>query len=90
MNDFYLIIVRPKAEFVAFRFCGCGHSNRNHQLEGQTGQGNWNTQAWYISKNEAHIDEEKLVGDSEEAKSIISSLKSGLSHLDDSNIFVMG
>ena len=71
-GEFYRIVVRPKDQFVTFRNQDIGDKGGIERLAGQRADGTWDTQAWLISKGIAHVEGGKLVGDSADARKIIS------------------
>lgn len=75
-GDYYRIEVRPKAEFVTFRNQDVGKPGGLERLAGKRSSGSWATQAWLVSKDDAHRDGDKLVADSQDAKNLLSKLGS--------------
>jgi hypothetical protein len=73
---FFHIQVRPAREFVTFRVQDVGSPGGIERLAGQRANGSWDTQKWLIGKTEAHIENEKLVADSAEARKVLASLGS--------------
>ncbi|HOO58889.1 MAG TPA: hypothetical protein PK273_06290, partial [Anaerolineaceae bacterium] len=51
------------------------------RVAGKRSSGSWDTVAWLVSKKDAHIEGETLVGDSEDAKQLIESLGSKPKHV---------
>ena len=64
-GEYYRIIVRPKGEFTTFR----------NQDVGKPG-GSWATHAWLISKEDAHMEGDELVPDSDDARELLATLGS--------------
>src|SRR5262245_61200496 len=54
-GEFFRIQVRPKAEFVTFRTQDVGDPGHIERLAGKRQSGSWDTQAWLVSKNDAHL-----------------------------------
>lgn len=75
-GDFYHVEVRPKSEFETFRTQDVGKRGGIERVAGKRSSGSWSTQKWLISKKDAHIDSGKLIGDSEDAKSVLRRLGS--------------
>lgn len=73
-GEYYRIEVRPKSEFVMFRYDDVGQPGHIQRLAGKKESGNWATHAWLISKEDAHLKDEKLVPDTKDAKEIIEEL----------------
>lgn len=76
-GEYYRIVVRPKEEFVTFRYHDVGEKGGDIQrLAGKRSSGSWDTQAWLINKNAAHIQDEELVPDTDDAREVIEKLGS--------------
>ncbi|HLB51574.1 hypothetical protein A3F07_01580 [candidate division WWE3 bacterium RIFCSPHIGHO2_12_FULL_38_15] len=75
-GDYFRIVVRPKGDFVFFRYHDVGTPGHIQRLTGKRSSGSWDTQAWLISKSDAHIENDKLVPDSENAKELLNNLGS--------------
>lgn len=78
---FYHIEVRPKGEFRTFRNQDVGSRGGIERVAGQRASGSWSTQKWLISKDAAHIEGDRLVADSEEARDLLDKLGSPPQHL---------
>lgn len=74
-GKFYRVVVRPKAEFKIFRNHDVGKKGHVERLAGQRPNGRWATQAWLIDKNEAHISNGILIGDSKDVKNVLAKLR---------------
>jgi hypothetical protein len=70
-GDYYRIVVRPKEEFVTFRYHDVGRPGHIQRLAGKRSSGSWDDQAWLISKEDAHIKNGKLVADTSVAREIL-------------------
>lgn len=70
-GDFYLIEVRPISEFQAFRYHVVGDSGRILRLAGLLDDGTWEDQAWIISKQDAHVEDNFLKADSKQAQQVL-------------------
>ena len=79
-GDYFRIVVRDKDQFVTFRYHDVdpGHIER---LAGKRSSGSWDTQAWLISKDDAHIERGRLVPDTEDAGDLIEKLGSKPKHV---------
>lgn len=75
-GDYFRIVVRPKDEFVTFRYHDIGEPGHLQRLGGKRQSGSWDTQAWLISKQDAHIEGDRLVPDSTDAKELLEKLGS--------------
>ena len=79
-GEYYRIVVRPKNEFVTFRYHDVGEKGHLQRLAGKRSSGSWSTQAWLISKDDAHISEGALVADSRSARDLLLKLGSEPKH----------
>jgi hypothetical protein len=70
-GDYYRVIVRPKEEFVIFRYHDVGKPGGIQRLAGKRSSGSWADQAWLISKGDAHIENGKMVPDTPDAREIL-------------------
>ena len=80
-GDYYRIVVRDKAEFTTFRYHDVGDKGHILRLAGKRSSGSWDTQTWLISKDDAHVDGDTLVPDTEDASQLIASLGSQPMHV---------
>ena len=70
-GDYYRIVVRSKEEFTTFRYDDVGEKGHILRLAGKRSSGPWDTQAWLINKDDAHIEGDTLVGDTDDARRVI-------------------
>jgi hypothetical protein len=70
-GKYYRIVVRSKEDFVAFRYHDVGEPGGVQRLAGKRSSGSWDDQAWLISKKMAHMEGNKLVADTSDAKKIL-------------------
>jgi hypothetical protein len=75
-GEFFHIEVRPREEFETFRTQDVGQRRGIERVAGKRATGSWDTQKWLISKEHAHIDDGKLVPDSEDAREVLNELGS--------------
>jgi hypothetical protein len=75
-GDYFRIVVRPKEEFATFRYQDIGKPGHIQRLAGKRGSGSWSTQAWLISKSDAHREGEKLIPDTSDARKVLDKLGS--------------
>ena len=80
-GEFYRVTVRPKEEFVTFRTQDVGDRGHIERVAGKRSSGSWDTQAWLISKSDAHIEGGELVPDTEGAREVLADLGSRPSHV---------
>jgi hypothetical protein len=75
-GEYYHIEVRPKREFITFRTQDVGERGGIQRVAGKRGSGSWDTQKWLIGKDEAHVEGERLVPDTKEAREVLKTLGS--------------
>jgi hypothetical protein len=80
-GDYFRIVVRPKEEFNTFRYQDVGEKGHIQRLAGKRSSGSWGTQAWLISKDDAHLEGTKLVADTDDARKLIETLGSKPKHI---------
>lgn len=81
-GDYFRIVVRPKEDFTTFRYDDVGEKGHILRLAGQRSSGSWDTQVWLISKNDAHLEGETLIADTEDASGVIAALGSKPKHVE--------
>jgi hypothetical protein len=75
-GEYYRIVLRPKSEFILFRYHDVGDKGHIIRLAGRRSSGSWDTQTWLISKNDSHLEGETIVGDTADSRKLIESLGS--------------
>ncbi|HJZ89927.1 MAG TPA: hypothetical protein VKE40_03575 [Gemmataceae bacterium] len=80
-GEFYRVRVRPKDEFVTFRTQDVGDPGHIERVAGKRPSGSWATQAWLVSKQDAHVEGNRLVPDTAEARDLFAKLGSKPVHL---------
>ncbi len=80
-GDYFRIVVRPKEEFVTFRYHDIGKPGHIERLAGKRKSGSWDTQTWLIGKKDAHQEGSTLVADTDDAKEILDILGSEPQHI---------
>jgi hypothetical protein len=73
-GEYFRIIVRTKDEFATFRTQDVGDKGHILRLAGKRSNGSWDTQTWLISKDDAHMEGDTLVADSDDARELIETL----------------
>jgi hypothetical protein len=81
-GEFNRIRVRPKDEFVTFRTQKLGGADEVRRVAGKRQSGSWDTQAFLISKEAAHVSGGKLVPDTEGVKGVLEKLGSTPRHVE--------
>ena len=80
-GDFFRVVVRPKEEFTTFRYHDVGGPGHIERLAGKRQSGSWDTQAWLISKQDAHIENGTLIADTADARELLEALASKPVHI---------
>ena len=80
-GEYYRIVVRPKEEFVAFRTQDTGTPGHIERVAGKRQSGSWSTQAWLVSKDDAHRDGNRLVPDTADVRDLLARLGSAPVHV---------
>ena len=64
-----------------FRYQDVGEKGHIQRLAGRRSSGSWDTQVWLISKEDAHLEGDTLIPDTEDARSLIEGLGSKPKHV---------
>ena len=80
-GDYYHIEVRPKAQFTTFRTQDVGHRGGIKRVAGKRSSGSWDTQKWLISKQHAHLEDNMLIPDTQDAREVLDTLGSESKHI---------
>jgi hypothetical protein len=80
-GDYFRITVRPKGEFSIFRYHDVGEKGHMQRLAGKRSSGYWDTHVWLISKEDAHLEGDTLIPDTEDARNLIEDLGSTPKHI---------
>jgi len=73
---YYHVEVREGSDFETFRTQDVGDTGHLQRVGGKRPSGSWATVKWLISKEDAHVENGKLVGDTKDAKDLIKKLGS--------------
>jgi hypothetical protein len=74
-GEYYHVEIRPGDEFATFRTQDVGDPGHLQRVAGKREKGGWATVKWLISKEDAHVEGGKLVGDTQEAKVLLRKLR---------------
>src|SRR5690349_2875046 len=80
-GDYYHVEVREGGKFETFRTQDVGDAGHLQRVGGKRASGSWATVKWLISKEDAHLEDGKLVGDTKDAKDLIKKLGSQPVHV---------
>ena len=73
-GEYYHVEVRPKSGFVSFRTQDMGKRSHIQRVAGKRSNGSWDTVMWLIGKEDAHVQNGKLVADTKDAKDVLEQL----------------
>lgn len=80
-GDYYHVEVRDRGDFETFRTQDVGEAGHLQRVAGKRSSGSWATVKWLIGKEDAHVEDGKLVGDTKDAKDLIKKLGSQPVHM---------
>lgn len=80
-GDFYHIEVREGNGFETFRTQDVGDEGHLQRVAGKRESGSWATVKWLVSKEDAHIEDGRLIPDTKDARDLIRKLGSKPVHL---------
>ncbi len=75
-GNYYHVEVRPNEGFTAFRTQDVGGKGHLQRVAGKRSSGSWATVKWLIGKEDAHVEDDKLVADTKDAKDLLKKLGS--------------
>ena len=75
-GNYYHIELRDGADFDTFRTQDVGDPGHLQRVGGKRATGSWATVKWLVSKEDAHVEGGKLVGDTQEVRDLIKRLRS--------------
>ena len=75
-GNYYHVDIRPTDEFTAFRTQDVGSKGHIQRVAGKRTSGSWATASWRVSKEDAHVEGGKLVGDTKDVRDLIKKLGS--------------
>lgn len=80
-GNYYHIELRSGDDFETFRTQDVGDPGHLQRVAGKRAGGGWATVKWLVSKEDAHVEDGKLVGDTQETKDLIRKLRSRPTHI---------
>jgi hypothetical protein len=75
-GEYYHVEVRQGGDFTTFRTQDVGDPGHLQRVAGKRESGRWTTVKWLIDKDDAHVEGDSLIGDTQEAKDLIKKLGS--------------
>ncbi|HEX5836660.1 MAG TPA: hypothetical protein VFY26_02435 [Anaerolineales bacterium] len=80
-GNYYHIELRRDEDFETFRTQDVGDPGHIQRVAGKREGGSWATVKWLIEKSDAHVEDGRLVGDTQDAKDLLRRLRSRPVHL---------
>ena len=80
-GNYYHIELREGDDFETFRTQDVGDEGHLQRVAGKRPSGAWATVKWLVSKEDAHVEDGKLFGDTRDAKDLIRRLRSRPVHI---------
>lgn len=80
-GDYYHVEVRERGNLKTFRTQDVGDPGHLQRVAGRRESGSWTTVKWLISKEDAHVENGRLVPDTKDARELIEKLGSQPAHL---------
>ena len=80
-GNYYHIELRRNEDFETFRTQDVGDPGHIQRVAGKREGGSWATVKWLIEKSDAHVEDGRLVGDTQDAKDLLRRLRSRPVHL---------
>jgi hypothetical protein len=80
-GNYYHIELRGGEDFETYRTQDVGDAGHLQRVAGKRAGGGWSTVKWLVSKEDAHVEDGKLVGDTQEVKDMLRRLRSKPVHI---------
>src|SRR5687768_11890996 len=80
-RGFFHIEVQPKEAFVEFKTQDVGSEGGIERVAGKRAGGAWSTQEWLIAKDQAHVERGTLIGDTVDARRVLTMLGTEPRHI---------
>ncbi|HEX2696968.1 MAG TPA: hypothetical protein VHM28_04620 [Anaerolineales bacterium] len=80
-GDYYHVEVRSNGDFTTFRTQDVGRRGHIQRVAGRRPTGTWATVKWLIGKEDAHVQNGKLVPDTKDARKVLEQLGSRPVHM---------
>jgi hypothetical protein len=89
-RGFFHIEVQPKEAFVEFKTQDIGSESGIERVAGKRAGGAWSTQEWLIAKDQAHVERGTLIGDTVDARRVLTMLGSEPRHINADRFTIHG
>ena len=80
-RGFFHIEVQPREAFMEFKTQEIGRDGAIERVAGKRAGGSWSTQEWLIAKDQAHVERGLLIGDTVNARRVLTMLGSEPRHI---------
>ena len=80
-GKYYHIEVRDGDDFETFRTQDVGEEGHLQRVAGKRESGSWATVKWLVSKEDAHMEDGKLVPDTKDARDLLKKLRRKPAHI---------
>lgn len=80
-GNYFHVEVREGDDFETFRTQDVGDPGHLQRVSGRRPSGSWATVKWLIGKEDAHVENDKLVGDTKDAKDLLKKLRTKPVHV---------
>lgn len=80
-GNYYHIELRSGEDFETFRTQDVGDPGHLQRVGGKRAGGGWSTVKWLVSKEDAHVEDGRLVGDTQEVRDLLKRLRSRPVHV---------
>ena len=87
-GQYFIIIIRPRDEFVKFKSDPVSGEGMLQQIHGQNSKKQWSTQSWLISKEGATVNKGKLVSTSHHVSKLLRAIGGKITKLSDDTFLV--
>jgi len=73
-GDYYHVELPTSGDFTTYRTQDVGEAGHIQRVGGKRSSGSWTTVKWLISKDDAHVQNGRLVADTKDAKDVLDKL----------------
>jgi hypothetical protein len=80
-HGFFHIEVQPREAFMEFKTQEIGRDGGIERVAGKRAGGSWSTQEWLIAKDQAHVERGLLIGDTVDARRVLTMLGTEPRHI---------
>ncbi len=81
-GNYFHVGMQPSSGFETFRTQDVGEPGHIQRVAGKRSDGTWETVKWLIGKEDAHIEDDELIPDSDEAEKLLDGLGAEPIHIE--------